>query len=169
MANALSFFRILIALPVVGAILTDQMTLALLLFILGALSDLLDGKVARDRGEEGSFGKLIDPFADKVLVISSMIALVEVGTVKSLPVILITIRELAISFLRSVAVGHGLVIPASTLGKSKTLLEMVAVVLLLKGFEIGSAVLWSAVALAYISLYDYIRSYIRSASGLNYH
>ncbi len=169
MANALSFFRILIALPVVGAILTGQVTLALILFLLGALSDLIDGKVAREKGEEGSFGKLLDPFADKVLVISTLIALVEAGHVKSLPVILLTIRELAISFLRSVAVGQGIVMQASALGKAKTFLENTAIILFLGGFQFGSVVLWSSVGLAYISLYDYIKSYIRSASGLNYH
>ena len=169
MANALSFFRILIALSVVGAILTDQITLALILFVLGALSDLIDGKVARERGEEGSLGKLLDPFADKVLVISALIALIDAGYVQSLPVILLTIRELAISFLRSLAVGQGMVIQASAMGKAKTFLENTAVIAFLSGLQVSNFLLWSSVALAYISLYDYIKTYIRSVSGLNYH
>ncbi len=169
MANALSFFRILIALPVVGAILTDQITLALILFVLGSISDLIDGKVARERGEEGSLGKLLDPFADKVLVISALIALVDAGYLHSLPVILLTIRELAISFLRSIAVGQGIVIQASAMGKAKTFFENSAVIAFLAGFQASNLLLWSSVALAYISLYDYIKTYIRSVSGLNYH
>jgi len=169
MANALSFFRIIIALPVVGAILMGQMNLALVLFLLGALSDLLDGKIAREKGSEGSFGKLLDPFADKVLILSALIALIEAGLVKALPVILLAIRELSISFLRSLAVGQGLVIQASALGKAKTFLENGSVILILAGSGSGNVLLWASVALAYISLYDYIKTYIRSASGLNYH
>jgi CDP-diacylglycerol--glycerol-3-phosphate 3-phosphatidyltransferase len=169
MANYLSFFRILIALPVVGSILTGQLTLALILFILGALSDLIDGKLARNRGQEGNFGKLLDPFADKVLVLSALVALIEVQMVKALPVILILARELSISFLRSVAVEHGVVMSATFLGKTKTFLEFISVVLLLTGSGLGAFAIWTAVALAYISLYDYIRVYLRSGSGLNYH
>ncbi len=169
MANYLSFFRIIIALPVVGAILMDQTAMAIVLFLAGALSDLIDGKVARERGEEGTLGKLLDPLADKVLVLSALTAMIEVQMVKALPVILLLVRELSISFMRSLAVQQGVVISASVLGKAKTFLEFTSVLLILSGFWIGTALLWASVALAYISLYDYIRVYLRSTSGLNYH
>ncbi len=167
MANYLTFFRIIIALPIAGLILTDQIWIALTLFIVASITDLLDGYVARSKGEEGNLGKLLDPFADKILVIATLIALVENGMVKALPVILITARELTISFLRSLATAHGVIMSASILGKIKAFLEFTAIILILGGLPFGSLALWSAVAFAYLSLYDYIREYIRS-SGLNY-
>ena len=167
MANYLTFFRIIVALPIAGLILTGQAGIALTLFIIASLTDLLDGYIARSKGEEGSFGKLLDPFADKILVVVTLIALVEAGMVKALPVILITARELTISFLRSLATAHGIIMSASILGKIKAFLEFTAIILILGELPMGSLVLWSSVAFAYLSLYDYIREYIRS-SGLNY-
>lgn len=167
MANYLTFFRIIVALPIAGLILTDQLRIALYLFIMASITDLLDGYVARSKGEEGSLGKLLDPFADKILVIATLIALIENGMVEALPVILITARELTISFLRSLATAHGIIMSASILGKIKAFLEFTAVILILGELPFGFLVLWSAVAFAYLSLYDYIREYLRS-SGLNY-
>jgi len=138
------------------------------LVVVGALTDLLDGRIARLNGDTSSLGKLLDPLADKIFILSSLIALIEVGKISSLPVILLMLRELSVSFVRSVAAGQGVVFEASTLGKFKTFLEFLAVALLLTDYAFGVHVLWVSVLVAYVSAYDYLRTYLRELSGLNY-
>jgi len=168
MANLMTLFRILITIPLVLALLREQYEVAFIFALAGALSDAADGKIARLNGEENSLGKLLDPLADKIFVLSTLIALVEVNRVGSFPVILLLLRELSISFLRSFAVSQGVIISASLLGKIKTFLEFSAVLLLILGAEAGSYLLWTAVAVAYISVYDYARNYLKTPTGLNY-
>jgi len=168
MANLMTLFRILVTVPLVLAILREQYEVAFVFALAGALSDAADGKIARLNGEENSIGKLLDPLADKIFVLSTLIALVEVDRVGAFPVILLLLRELSVSFLRSFAVSQGVLISASLLGKLKTFLEFSAVLLLISGVEIGSYLLWMAIAVAYISVYDYARSYLKTLTGLNY-
>lgn len=168
MANALSLLRILLSLPTVLAIGNGQLQIALILVALGAFTDLLDGKVARANDEATNIGKLLDPLADKVFVLSALIALVEAGKVGSLPVVLLLLRELGVSFLRSVAVGHGIILEASLLGKIKTSLEFLALVLFLAEYPVGVHALWVCILLAYVSAYDYLRVYLKAMSDLNY-
>ena len=168
MANALTLLRILLALPTVFAIVSNQLDVALALVILGALTDLLDGKLARMNGEVTNLGKLLDPLADKVFILSALIALIEIGRVSSMPVILLLLRELGVSFIRNAAAGQGVVFEASLLGKFKTSLEFLAVSLLLTEYPFGTHILWASVFVAYISAYDYLRAYLRAFSGLNY-
>ncbi len=168
MANLLTVFRILITFPIIIAILQEQFRVALVLTLLGAFSDLIDGKIARQNGEDSSLGKLLDPLADKIFVLSILIALVETDRVSSLPVILLLLRELGISFFRSVAVSHGIVLGASFLGKLKAFLEFLSLILIIGGYPFGNYLLWLSVGAAYISAYDYIKTYLRTLSGLNY-
>jgi len=97
-----------------------------------------------------------------------MIALIEIDKVSSMPVILLLLRELSVSFVRSAAASQGVVFEASTLGKLKTSLEFLAVGLLLTNYPFGLHLLWASVLVAYVSAYDYLRSYLREISGLNY-
>lgn len=100
---------------------------AVLLFVVGALTDLLDGYLARLRGDVTLVGKLLDPMADKLLVSSVLIALVEMERLPGWLVILLISREFVISTLRLLALLHGAVIPAAFGGKLKTFLQMLGI------------------------------------------
>ena len=110
---------------------------AAVIFAIAALTDSLDGYAARMRKEVTRFGQLIDPLADKLLVTAALFTLVEMGRVSSWIAIIIVGREFAVSGLRIVAAVEGVVIPASTLGKVKTALQMVAIVALLLQWPVG--------------------------------
>jgi CDP-diacylglycerol--glycerol-3-phosphate 3-phosphatidyltransferase len=137
---------------------------AAVVFIIAAATDALDGHIARSRNMITNFGKLMDPLADKVLTTSALICLVDVGVVAAWMVIVILAREFAITGLRSVAASEGVVIPAGASGKLKTVLQMVAVIILLLndwpfslfGFPGGQVLLWAAVALTVYSGAEYL-------------
>ena len=95
-----------------------------MLFAGAALTDWLDGLIARRRGQVTTLGKLLDPVADKVLVSAALISLVQVGTVEAWMVVIVIGREFAVTGLRSVSAAQGLVIEASDLGKYKTVLPV---------------------------------------------
>ena len=98
------------------------------LFIIIAATDALDGYLARSRNEVTTFGKFLDPLADKLLVTAALVALVELGSLPAWIVIIIISREFIVSGLRMVAVAEGVVIAASNYGKLKTVFQMVAIV-----------------------------------------
>jgi nicotinamide-nucleotide amidase len=107
----------------------DQLAAAL--FIVFSLTDTLDGQIARRRGTVSDFGKFLDPLADKLFVLSVLIVLVQEGLVAAWVVVVIFSRELIITLLRSVAATQGRVIAAAPLGKTKTVMQMLAVALLI--------------------------------------
>jgi nicotinamide-nucleotide amidase len=107
----------------------DQLAAAL--FIVFSLTDTLDGEIARRRGTVSDFGKFLDPLADKLFVLSVLIVLVQEGLVAAWVVVVIFSRELIITLLRSVAATQGRVIAAAPLGKTKTIMQMLAVTLLI--------------------------------------
>ncbi|EDP76362.1 CDP-alcohol phosphatidyltransferase family protein [Hydrogenivirga sp. 128-5-R1-1] len=168
MANFMTFLRILIVIPIVASILNGQFGVAVVLTVLGAVTDLVDGRVARKQGGGKNFGKLLDPLADKVFVLSILTALVEVGRVGSVPVILLMLREFSVSFLRSLSASQGTVFGASQLGKIKTLTEFLAIVFILAGYGVGTLLLWLSILVAYVSFYEYLKVYLKSSAGLNY-
>ena len=104
---------------------------AVAVFILASITDALDGHIARKNGLVTNFGKFIDPIADKLLVMSAMIVLVERGRMSGWVCIVMLAREFAISGFRLVAAGTGKVIAAGILGKIKTVMQMIAVIALL--------------------------------------
>lgn len=130
------------------------------IFIVASLTDLLDGKIARKYHLVTNFGKFMDPLADKLLVCSALICLIELGQIPAWVVIIIISREFIISGFRLVASDNGVVIAASYWGKFKTVFQMTAVILLILNLEplklLANIVLWIAVALTVISLADYI-------------
>ena len=134
--------------------------IAVAIFIVASLTDLLDGKIARKYNLVTDFGKFMDPLADKLLVCAAMICLIETGQLAAWIVIVIISREFIISGFRLVAADNGVVIAASYWGKFKTTFQMIAVVLMILNFEALSVVTlictWAALILTIISLVDYI-------------
>ena len=134
--------------------------IALIIFCVASLTDMLDGKIARKYNLVTNFGKFMDPLADKLLVCSALICLVELKELPAWMVIVIISREFIISGFRLVASDNGVVIAASYWGKFKTTFQMIAVVLLIVGIPalsmVTTAVVWIALILTVISLVDYI-------------
>lgn len=135
--------------------------IALVIFCLASLTDMLDGKIARARNLVTNFGKFMDPLADKLLVCSAMICLIPTGQLPAWVVIVIIAREFIISGFRLVASDSGIVIAASYWGKFKTVFQMLMVIVLIADLGgvfdmIGTALIWIALILTVVSLVDYI-------------
>ena len=135
--------------------------IALVIFCLASLTDMLDGKIARARNLVTNFGKFMDPLADKLLVCSAMICLIPTGQLPAWVVIVIIAREFIISGFRLVASDSGIVIAASYWGKFKTVSQMLMVIVLIADLGsvfdmIGTALIWIALILTVVSLVDYI-------------
>ena len=166
----LSFFRIgCIPLLVVLLFFPHKTTsfLAALVFALASISDLLDGFVARRHQMVTTFGKFLDPLADKLLVSAALIMLIPLGRVPAWMVLVIIGRELAIMGLRSVAGSEGKVITADHLGKQKMVLQTVAILGLLLHYDyygvnfhaVGMFFLWLAVIMTLWSGFNYFRNF----------
>ena len=135
--------------------------IALVIFCLASLTDMLDGKIARARNLVTNFGKFMDPLADKLLVCSAMICLIPTGQLPAWVVIVIIAREFIISGFRLVASDSGIVLAASYWGKFKTVSQMLMVIVLIADLGgvfdmIGTALIWIALILTVVSLVDYI-------------
>ena len=171
--NKLTIFRVFLILPFVllllgesggwgwyralfGGILEYVDYIALAIFIIASLTDLIDGKIARKYGLVTNFGKFMDPLADKLLVSAAMIALVELGRIPAWIVIVIISREFIISGFRLVAADKGVVIAASYWGKFKTTFQMVMVCLMIADLEelrlVTDIVMWAALILTVVFL-----------------
>ncbi|HHU78602.1 MAG: CDP-diacylglycerol--glycerol-3-phosphate 3-phosphatidyltransferase [Caldicoprobacterales bacterium] len=137
---------------------------AALIFIMAAGTDSLDGYIARKRNEVTNFGKFIDPLADKLLVASALVSLVETGKVPSVAAIIIISREFVITGFRLLAVTEGKIIAASWWGKLKTVTQIVAIVALMLdnfpfryiGFPFDQIALHLSVIITIVSGADYI-------------
>jgi CDP-diacylglycerol--glycerol-3-phosphate 3-phosphatidyltransferase len=130
LANVLTMLRILAVPVVVVALLgetPDGDTLAAGVFALAALTDGLDGYFARSRDAVTTFGKLMDPIADKLLIAAALVSLVSLDRLAAWVAMVIIAREFAVTLMRAVAAERGIVISASWLGKVKTVLQIAAV------------------------------------------
>ena len=149
---------------------------ALVLFIAAAVTDSIDGKLARKYNLVTNFGKFLDPLADKVLVFSALICFIELGFIGSVMVVIIMAREFLVTSLRLVAVNSGKVIAASIWGKLKTVSQMVSIVVILTlqafielfgildpsiALLIGEVLMWIATALTLISVVEYLWSNLK--------
>ena len=164
--NALTLYR-LAAVPVIVILMLFPnrifTLIAAILFSAAAITDFLDGFLARQRGLVSSFGKIMDPLADKVLVSSSLIMLVAHGWAPAWVVCIIIGRELAVTGLRNVMTEHKVDVGASSLGKYKTGFQIAAIIPLLGHYTwlgidmhaIGSLFLWVALAMTIWSGADY--------------
>ena len=145
---------------------------ALFLFVAASLTDLFDGYLARKNNQVTTFGKFLDPLADKILVLAAMICFIELGLSSSIAVIIIIAREFMVTSLRLVAVStDGKVIAASMMGKIKTVIQMVAVITILLLIAINqfitlptvinvslisNTLMWIAAAITVISGIEYM-------------
>lgn len=164
--NKLTVLRIIMVPFFVFFMLTDvggfaNKWIALALFCVASLTDLLDGKIARKYNLVTNFGKFMDPLADKLLVCSAMICMIELGRLPAWIVIVIIAREFIISGFRLVASDNGIVIAASYWGKFKTVFQMAMIIVLIMDLGgvfdlVGTILIWIALALTIISLVDYI-------------
>lgn len=135
------------------------------IFLAAVFTDWLDGRIARSTRQVTTLGKLLDPIADKLLISTALIALVQVGRAPAWMVVLIVGRELAITGLRTIAASQSIIIPASSFGKYKMLAEVAAVTLLILDWpprlgivaipSVGLLCLWGAMGLSILSGIDY--------------
>ena len=151
----------LIFLYIPGLCMTGDV-LAAAIFVLASFTDLLDGKIARKYNLVTNFGKFMDPLADKLLVCSALIALVDLDRIPAWVVIIIIAREFIISGFRLIASDNGVVIAASYWGKFKTTFQMIMIILLILNIDypysniVNMVIMYIALALTIISLLDYI-------------
>lgn len=163
--NKLTILRVLLIPVFVVLLLADfwgkwMDYIALAVFIIASLTDMLDGMIARKYNLITNFGKFMDPLADKLLVCSAMICLLDLGRIPAWVVIVIIAREFIISGFRLVASDKGVVIAAGYIGKAKTVFQMIMIMLMILDIEqiqlFTDIVMYIAVALTIISLVDYI-------------
>ena len=175
--NKLTVFRVILIVPFVllllggyaqwgwftavfGTILEYTDYIALALFIIASLTDLLDGKIARKYNLVTNFGKFMDPLADKLLVCAALICLIELQRIPAWIVIIIISREFIISGVRLVAADNRVVIAANYWGKFKTTFQMIMVCLMIANIEalafLTQIITWIAVLLTVVSLVDYV-------------
>lgn len=162
--NKLTVLRVILIIPFVILMLTEGIPfgkwIALAIFCIASLTDMLDGMIARKYNLITNFGKFMDPLADKLLVCAAMICLINKGTLPAWAVIIIISREFVISGFRLIASDNGVVIAASYWGKFKTVFQMVMIIMMIADFEalslLTTIVMYVAVALTIISLIDYL-------------
>jgi CDP-diacylglycerol--glycerol-3-phosphate 3-phosphatidyltransferase len=159
--NALTMLRIL-AVPVVVVALLGEVgngdLLAGIVFAAAALTDGLDGYIARRKGDVTNFGKLMDPLADKLLIVAALVSLVSLDRLEAWIAMIIIAREFAVTGLRTLAMEQGVVIAASWMGKVKTALQVAAILALIAVDPATLAVdllVYAAVAVTIISGVDY--------------
>lgn len=165
--NKLTLFRVILIPFFIACMLLEQVGpykdyIALGIFIVASLTDLLDGKIARKYNLVTNFGKFMDPLADKLLVCSALICLESLGRIPCVIVIIIIAREFIITGFRTIASDNGVVLAASYWGKFKTTFQMIMVCLMIVNIPnsvmqlITDITMWIALALTLISLVDYL-------------
>lgn len=164
--NKLTILRVILV-PVFVVFLMCNLTpydkwIALAVFIIASLTDMLDGKIARKYNLVTNFGKFMDPLADKLLVCSAFICFIELGKLPTWMVLIVIAREFIISGFRLVAADNGVVIAASIYGKYKTAISMIMICLVIADINnsiyqvVTTIFIWAALILTVVSLIDYI-------------
>ena len=152
------FFVVFMLFDITGA--ADKW-IALVIFCVASLTDMLDGKIARKYNLVTNFGKFMDPLADKLLVCTALICLTSMNRLNVIVVLVIIAREFIISGFRLVASDNGIVIAASYWGKLKTVSQMALIIVLIMDLGgvwnvVGTVLTWVALLLTIVSLIDYI-------------
>lgn len=171
--NALTLLRIFMV-PFLVVVLLTKFTgrefVGLGIFLIAAMTDFFDGWIARKRNQTTRMGALLDPIADKLLMSAAFISLVEMDPhhVPAWMVVIIIGREFAVSGLRSIAAQQGVTIAASPLGKGKMVSQVIAISLLILGYElgqfrvIGTVALWAVMLFALASGIDYFMKFTKA-------
>ena len=171
--NLLTIVRIL-AIPIILLLLFSPgrvyQIITALLFLSVAMTDTLDGYFARRRGMVTTLGQFLDPLADKLLIVTALIALILARGIPLWMVVVIVGREIAVTGLRGIAVSQNIIISPSTLGKYKTVFEVASITLLIYNgtyssisfYHVGIGLLWMALALAVLSGVDYFKKFFKS-------
>ena len=164
--NGLTLIRIFLVPVVVAVLLTRyDMRIAALIFLVASVTDLLDGYFARKRRQVTTLGVLLDPLADKLLILGAFLPLVQLQIAQAWMVVIIIGREFAVMGLRSIASAQGFTIQASELGKIKMVAQVTAITLLMLGkvyplFQgAGQIALYAVVLFALLSAVDYFRTF----------
>lgn len=169
-ANKITFVRIFLVPVFVFFLLTDFMPfsryIALVLFLAAAVTDGVDGYIARKYNQVTNFGKFIDPLADKLLIVSALVCMVQFGRVPAVAALVIIARDFIVTSLRIVAMGSGKVIAAAFSGKLKMVVQIVAICIVILSMELRwldvyapgvvDAAVWVMVAVTAYSGIDYI-------------
>lgn len=170
--NGLTVVRVL-AIPLILILLFSPVLISKIitafLFLLFAVTDFFDGYLARRRGIVTTLGKFLDPLADKLLIVTALIALISARGVPAWMVIIVVGREIAVTGLRGIAVSQGMVIGSSNSGKYKTVFEVVSIFFLIlngKGsplsfHQVGIGLLWVAILLAVFSGISYFKKFLK--------
>jgi CDP-diacylglycerol---glycerol-3-phosphate 3-phosphatidyltransferase len=165
--NILAFLRILLAPLLFWTILNEHFFVehgfhvtwsyyfATIIFVLASATDFFDGYIAREWNQTTLLGEIMDPLADKMITIAAFLGLMLSGEASAWAIYIIVVRELFITGLRTVGVGHGISVKASFAGKIKTVSQMIAIGFLLMHWPFGDALLWIAVALTVYSGLEY--------------
>ena len=171
--NALAFFRILLA-PLMFFMLVNAPEIftqihiswinyfAALIFVIASVTDFFDGYIARSWDQKTKLGAILDPLADKMLILAAFLGLMMLGRASAWAVYLILIREFFITGFRVVMASDGVEVAASMAGKVKTVSQMFAVGFLLMSWPGGELLLWIAVALTLYSGFEYIFAYVKA-------
>ena len=159
--NKLTILRMIMIVPFVILLLGGiNDWIALTIFIIASLTDLVDGKIARKYNLVTNFGKFMDPLADKLLVCSALIGLIALGRIPAWVVIIIIAREFIIQGFRTVAADNNVVIAASYWGKFKTTFQMIMVCLMIANIPqlqiVTDITMWISLVLTVVSLVDYL-------------
>jgi CDP-diacylglycerol--glycerol-3-phosphate 3-phosphatidyltransferase len=173
--NALTLSRIFLTPLLVVILLTKidgKEIYGVGIFVIAALTDFFDGYFARKRNQVTAIGKLLDPIADKLLVSSAFISLVELNLAPAWMVVIIVGREFAVSGIRSIALSRGYLMPANMLGKLKTVSQVCTIVVLIVADtyiepweRFGRFLLWVTVTISLISAANYLKIFLRIGSS----
>jgi CDP-diacylglycerol--glycerol-3-phosphate 3-phosphatidyltransferase len=171
--NTLAAFRILLA-PLMLWFMIDQSNpifngwhpswfdyFAGLIFVIASVTDFFDGYIARSWDQMTKLGSILDPLADKMLVLAGFIGLIVLDRASAFAVFLILSREFFITGLRVVAVAEGKSVASTMAGKVKTVVQMIAIGFLIMNWPFGEALLWIAVFLTLYSGWEYVRDYMK--------
>jgi CDP-diacylglycerol--glycerol-3-phosphate 3-phosphatidyltransferase len=171
--NILAGFRILLAPVLLGFLVYRDVELlnfwhtswldyfAALVFVIASVTDFFDGYIARQFDQMTILGAILDPLADKMLMLAGFLGLVYMGRADVLAVFLILSREFFITGLRVVAVSQGHDVASTFSGKLKTVVQMFAIGFLIMNWTYGTMLLWIAVIFTLFSGYEYIRNFVR--------
>jgi CDP-diacylglycerol--glycerol-3-phosphate 3-phosphatidyltransferase len=172
--NILTIFRVLLAPLLLWVLLSEEYIVSQgfheswvsyfggLIFLIASITDFFDGYIAREWEQSSQLGAILDPLADKMLVIGALLGLLISGTASVWAIYIILIRELFISGLRINAISEGVDVSASWSGKVKTVVQMIAIGFLIMEWKFGTELLWFAVFLTLYSAGEYALLYVRN-------